>query len=319
MRAKAKRKRIRWAWLVLLFVPFVLFGGGKAQVAEPTSAEEAVRAFVEACKKGDWKRAKYLLTESSRKADLPLEQWLEHLRDWLTEPETSLPHPLNRLIKVEFEFFSPHPTEAERAVVTARPRRELRLVAVKEKGKWRVDLIGSLGLSTEELRKAIEEWQARELSNKCLSRLKQLALAMRMYLNDWDGRFPPADRWCDALRPYVVDEKVFTCPVVEREGKRWGYAMNWKLSRRHLSEVENLARTVVIYETSRLVKNACGDGRDLPPEGRHKGWNGFAFVDGHVQMLHSATGNIMELFRLRKSAESTFSPFLRGGVRPVCR
>ena len=157
--------------------------------------------------------------------------------------------------------------------------------------------------------------------DKCQFNLHQIALAVRMYIEDWDKRFPPADRWCDAIRPYIKDWSVLTCPAVAERGGKWGYAMNWKLSKRFLGEVEDPAHTVVVYETENLRKNACGDGRDLPRKGRHAGGNNFAFVDGHVRWLRADIEEPIGLFRLKKGPGFRFPPRPKGmpeGACPVC-
>ncbi len=121
-------------------------------------------------------------------------------------------------------------------------------------------------------------------SELCQNRLRQVGLAMQMYMQDYDEKLPPADKWEDNLTPYVKSQPkiVFHCPVLEPDGH--GYAMNWKLSKQPESAVESAAQTVVIYENNVPSANANYDGRDLIF--RHElndsiGAN-FLYVDGHV-------------------------------------
>jgi hypothetical protein len=50
----------------------------------------------------------------------------------------------------------------------------------------------------------------------CLGNLRQLGLCLRMYAAEHEGRYPPAQRWCDVLvAEYGEHEdlnKVFRCP-----------------------------------------------------------------------------------------------------------
>ena len=119
-------------------------------------------------------------------------------------------------------------------------------------------------------------------SELCQNRLKQVGLAMQMYMQDYDEKLPPADKWQDNLTPYVKSNIVFHCPVLEPDGH--GYAMNWKLSRQPESAVESAAQTVAIYENNVPRANANYDGRDLIF--RHELNDGiganFLYVDGHV-------------------------------------
>ena len=135
----------------------------------------------------------------------------------------------------------------------------------------------------------------------CLSRLQQSAQALAMYTRDNDERFPPADKWNDALAPLLAKPSAdasqpspFDCPTLGPN--RWGYSMNWKLSKRPISEVEAPPTTVSLYETNVPRPNANYDGRDLiarhtrlsatrPGAGQSERGSNFAFADGHVQWL----------------------------------
>ncbi len=140
-------------------------------------------------------------------------------------------------------------------------------------------------------------------AEECLSRLKQLQLALSLYQKDYDERLPPADKWSDALALYTKGspgEKrgaeqiaAFHCPLLGQGG--WGYSMNWKLSKRRLAEVEAPAGTVALYETNVPRPNANYDGRDLMlrhampgAAGKSEVGGNFAFADGHVGWLSAA-------------------------------
>src|SRR5207302_8806703 len=44
----------------------------------------------------------------------------------------------------------------------------------------------------------------------CQSNLRQLGMALNLYVDDW-GRLPPASGWQDALRSRVDSDQVFLC------------------------------------------------------------------------------------------------------------
>ncbi len=49
----------------------------------------------------------------------------------------------------------------------------------------------------------------------CINNLKNLSLSVKMYADDYDGKFPPrvfSKRWPTTLRPYYQDLKILTCP-----------------------------------------------------------------------------------------------------------
>ena len=125
--------------------------------------------------------------------------------------------------------------------------------------------------------------RARESAQKavCLVNVKNLALAVQMYLVDCDDVFPPADGWVDALRRYVHDEDALRCPA-DKSGARCSYAMNRALAGRHLDTIEDPASAVVFYETADPGHCPVGSGEDVASPGRHLDGNNYAFVDGHV-------------------------------------
>ncbi len=110
----------------------------------------------------------------------------------------------------------------------------------------------------------------------CARNLRQISLAMMMYVQDYDEKFPPASVWIDVLLPYVRTEDVFDCP--EGNGE-YGYAMNEKLSRLSLAEVRYPSATVMIYESKIRRRNHFGTGKDL--DYRHYGGSWVAYCDSH--------------------------------------
>ena len=48
---------------------------------------------------------------------------------------------------------------------------------------------------------------------QCMSNNRQLAMAMRLYLSDYEGQFPPHGNWSDAVSVgYGLDSRVYVCP-----------------------------------------------------------------------------------------------------------
>ncbi len=125
--------------------------------------------------------------------------------------------------------------------------------------------------------------RARESARKvqCLSNVKNLALAMNMFLADYD-RFPKADQWVDVLGDYVKNDAVYKCPE-DKSDARCSYGMNWGLSRKPTSAVDDASRKVAIYETARPGANPMGGKTDVVSPPRHQGGNNYGFVDGHAK------------------------------------
>src|SRR5688500_20262517 len=71
----------------------------------------------------------------------------------------------------------------------------------------------------------------RSVKKVCISNVKQLVLGNIMYQEDWDGRFPPARIWMDAIGDYTKSELIYRCDEVGANPGLYGYAFNVKLSR----------------------------------------------------------------------------------------
>lgn len=96
------------------------------------------------------------------------------------------------------------------------------------------------------------------------SNLKQLAIALQMYTQDNEERFPSAKTWREDLRNTYSAGDNLVHPVTKRP-----YLYNVALSNKDLGAIQNPAITVMVYEAS------CW------PDGKRY----VGFVDGHVAKL----------------------------------
>ncbi len=81
--------------------------------------------------------------------------------------------------------------------------------------------------------------EARDPNQTCISRLKQLTFALRMYSEDYDGRLPPMKKSAQAEGPisaYVrfKSRPIFACPVTKAP-----YRLNAALSGKLITAVKN--------------------------------------------------------------------------------
>ncbi|MHC4112633.1 MAG: DUF4190 domain-containing protein, partial [Planctomycetota bacterium] len=76
---------------------------------------------------------------------------------------------------------------------------------------------------------------------------KQICIAMVMYCDENDGRFPPADNWPDALDPYLGGGIILESPFAPEAGRAW--AMNKNLDGLKLRDIKQPARIVLIFES----------------------------------------------------------------------
>ncbi len=117
--------------------------------------------------------------------------------------------------------------------------------------------------------------------------LKQLALAITLYAQDHEVRLPDADKWVDEVLPYVKDRALFRDPLAPV--RTYGFAFNRALSRKSLAVIESPATTVLLFESTKGVKNASDLGKSIPHPGRDSGGTDYAFADGHVKWFRDGT------------------------------
>jgi len=144
----------------------------------------------------------------------------------------------------------------------------------------------SLALQTVIIRPVFERARASAQKSVCLSHTKHLSLAMQMYVEDNEGRFPEADRWVEALAEYLNDESL-KCPEDDSEAL-CSYGMNAALSGRSVGELENPAEIVVFFETATPGDNPVGGAEDVVSPPRHPNGNSYGFADGHAVTLMEA-------------------------------
>jgi hypothetical protein len=124
----------------------------------------------------------------------------------------------------------------------------------------------------------------------CLSNLKQMALAVRMYAEDNDDLLPFRNGWVDGCLPYLHHPDMTLCPNVPYRydhKKRHGYAFNSDLARKALPEIKDPARQILLFDSTNLSNNAADPLTSLPTEARHADGNAVVYVDGHAKVLQA--------------------------------
>ena len=158
-----------------------------------------------------------------------------------------------------------------------------------------------------QVREQVEKNQYRQqalLRNSCQSNLSKLSLAVLMYKEDNDGRFPVVvsggDKygWADALR--LADANIFQCPTeataASGDSTSSGYTDYWfnsNLAGVRDKDINTPATTILFgeggggdvtdarYSKSNLP-SAWVTGLDTPAK-RHLGGSVYAYADGHTE------------------------------------
>ena len=122
--------------------------------------------------------------------------------------------------------------------------------------------------------------QQRMQTIQCVTNMKQLGLAVRVYAVDHNDQLPPTATWCDAIQTNVGSPKVFQCP--SEPGRRCAYAFNAKLDGKKVSEID--PQTVVLFESD-AGWNGTGGGDSLKPHKHSTSRVNVALADGAVMQI----------------------------------
>ena len=116
----------------------------------------------------------------------------------------------------------------------------------------------------------------------CAENLKGLAIATMVYANDYDNKFPTADKWNDLLVSETdVDPLSFRCKSTD-EGPS-NYAMNKNLA----GKSTNVSAETVLFFESGPGWNQVGASDDLNIDNHCGEGCNIAFSDGHIEFVKS--------------------------------
>ena len=132
----------------------------------------------------------------------------------------------------------------------------------------------------------------------CISNLKQIALGLAQYTQDYDEKFPPAKNatggWADLVYPYVKSTQIFQCPSDRnRAEKTTDYFTNARLAGVSMDKISAPSLTISTGDglpdqpldahLTQLPPTWLQDSKS--PATRHLDGAYYAFADGHVKWL----------------------------------
>lgn len=162
---------------------------------------------------------------------------------------------------------------------------------------------------------------AREKARRttCKANVKAVSLALLMYAEDNDGRFPPASHWQAAAKTYLppVQKKLGTkktvtpvCPSVPAPS---GYGYYKPLAGGNGSLLSAPARTPLLFDANGNAPDASATLEQLPAPGRHGTRNVVGFADGHVSwqkraVTLAATPPTRKLYNIQEATGTRSKP-----------
>ena len=254
--------------------------GAPPRAAQVDRADPAavVKAYVEACDKGDVEAALQLVAGGDAAVALVRKMTQELRRDRGPETpefffglvaEMSL-LPIGRGGPVPARGNPKVAVEGQATVVIvpdAAPRECAFVLAKADDGTWCVDLEKSMvrttGAATSfvftEMRKQVDrESQAAAYGGDAAEHLRRLLRVLVRYIEEHGNRVPDGATWTDQLAKYCLDASLLRRPDVGKG--QYGYALNAAIAGQALPQDPKARRDLVlVYQTDDLSRNATGD------------------------------------------------------------
>ncbi len=154
--------------------------------------------------------------------------------------------------------------------------------------------------------------KARQTS--CASNLKQMGIAVQMYVQDYDDVLPTresnAGRWNDIILPYMKNKQITVCPSSPLTAAGWGYGYNWAgcsgvpLASIGYPPATGSTSDCILFADSNdnwmpYYSGSRNDGWPVKgwyahPDARHNDMVNVAFVDGHVKSMRLESLNWLD-------------------------
>jgi len=115
----------------------------------------------------------------------------------------------------------------------------------------------------------------------CVGHLKQIALAVQMYSEDYDQMLP-SENWQRSLEPYLKDSSLYNCPTLVDQGSSDGYALNLEVAARSIASFPKPETIPLIFDSIITGPSAVGAISTMPSPARHPSGNSIAYLDGHA-------------------------------------
>ena len=141
-------------------------------------------------------------------------------------------------------------------------------------------LLVSIPLTAAILLPAMHKAKQKSSISQCQNRVRSIALAIQLYADEHDGKYPPAATWSDVISAYLPGEEALQC--TELKGEKCAYGFNRALSEKPMQSIP--PDTVVVFEASGGC-NYFGGPDAITASPPHRGNYLIGFADGSVRQM----------------------------------
>jgi prepilin-type processing-associated H-X9-DG protein len=119
-----------------------------------------------------------------------------------------------------------------------------------------------------------------------MNNVKQINLALIMYATDHKDTLPPANQWCDLIKPYTGGSTAMMhCPA-EPPG-RCSYALNSALANKKTSALAQSPAATVLVFSSADGWNTAGGSSAVVSHNHDNRFVIIGFADGHTERVRN--------------------------------
>lgn len=178
--------------------------------------------------------------------------------------------------QIRLETPNQKPTEQQEKIDLVRVDGEWLLIPASQTGGGGREVLPSFAMmTTTDLTGVFAGAKKAAQKTACLSNIKQLGIAVMIYLADHDDRFSMnASKLKTTLNPYLKNDRLWTCPLTPKAGA--AYSMNARLLGKSAAQLADPANTVMLYE-----------GAKGKLDFKHAGFAAVAFADGHAKLINA--------------------------------
>jgi prepilin-type processing-associated H-X9-DG protein len=258
---------LKLLWTLLIAIPFL--------VPPASTPEGTITEFIQAINAREYSKAAVMVKGGKPSADFTFVNALmsQGMRFTLGVMKIAANGDnANVTVTVKAEMANQKPHNETETVKLVRVNNDW-LIVPSEESKGTVSSLASMTVNPSGI---FARAKLAAKKTACLSNIKQLGVAVMIYLADHDDKYTmSASKLRSALDPYTKNEHLWFCPSGSKTVP--AYSINTRLIGKSAEQIKDPANTVMLYEGSKGKLDF-----------RHDGTAAVTFADSHAKMIKAA-------------------------------